>query len=564
MTRIFTTIFCGMFLMGSFAAVSSAQEYSSPQVVVSSDKVRQDGKIFYSHVVQERQTLYSICKAYNVSAEDIYKFNPGVKESGLKKNSILIIPATGEPSNPVEVKIAAQPEETEKVEKVEKQKEKPVKVVTPKRRTHTAKWYEDVDMIAEKYGVSARAIMQANNLTGRTLAKRQKLIIPNPGEYPELVTAEEEVVAAADDTTDVSIAVEEDERPAIFYSPKKEVEMNLLLPLNATGTTGSRQNIDFYSGVLLAVYDMAKEGISTELNVYDVAGGNLPSAEELMEGDITVGPIAPADINSLFMDVPRISAIISPLDQKAESIAHSWKSMIHAPTPQTAQYNDIVSWLKEDLQPNDRVFVFSEKGTRPSESIANMNAAIDSSGISYTPVVYSILEGRMLTDTLHTFLDSVYVNRVLIASESEAFVNDVVRNMNVGVHQKYDVKLYSLSRIRNYETIEVENFHNTKMRVSAGYYIDYDDPKVQSFLLHYRALFNTEPTQFAYQGYDIAKYFIGLCSKYGDSWMEMLDREEASMLQSTFRFEKTPHGGYVNKGVRRIVYGDNWSVTKIQ
>ncbi len=562
MKRFLTTIARAALILAMTAFIPSnlrAQDYETVPVTISKEKIRVGGQICYSHIVLEKQTLFSICKAYNVTTEDIYRFNPDVRENGLKKNSILIIPAVSEPSDPVEVKIASQPEKVAKPQK-------PVKVTAAKKRTHTVKWYEDIDMIAEKYGVPASAIMNANSLTDKRLAKRQKLIIPDPGEYSaEDAAAESWELATAADTTAVSdtLAMEED-LPSFFYTPKKEIDLNLLLPLNATGTTASRQNMDFYSGVLLAVYDMAKEGVSTSLNVYDVAGGNLPEAEALMNGDITIGPVAPGDINNLFMDVPRIKAIISPLDSKAEGIAHNWKSMIQAPAPQAAQIDDLLSWLKDDLQADDKVFVFSEKGARPSESVANMNAAIDSSGISYTPVVYSILEGRMLTDTLHTFLDSVYVNRVLIASESEAFVNDVVRNMNVGVHQKFDVKLYSLSRIRNYETIEVENFHNTKMRVSAGYYIDYEDPKVQSFLLHYRALFNTEPTQYAYQGYDIAKYFIGMCSKYGDRWMEMLDREEASMLQSTFRFERTPHGGYVNKGVRRIVYGDNWAVDKIR
>jgi hypothetical protein len=34
------------------------------------------------------------------------------------------------------------------------------------------------------------------------------------------------------------------------------------------------------------------------------------------------------------------------------------------------------------------------------------------------------------------------------------------------------------------------------------------------------------------------------------------------MLQSTFRFRKQNEGGYINTGVRRIVYGEGWSVVK--
>ena len=70
-----------------------AQTYVNTPVEISKEKVRIDGKICYSHIVLERQTLYSISKAYGVTLEDIYRFNPTVTEAGLKKNSIIIIPS---------------------------------------------------------------------------------------------------------------------------------------------------------------------------------------------------------------------------------------------------------------------------------------------------------------------------------------------------------------------------------------------------------------------------------------------------------------------------------------
>jgi hypothetical protein len=102
------------------------------------------------------------------------------------------------------------------------------------------------------------------------------------------------------------------------------------------------------------------------------------------------------------------------------------------------------------------------------------------------------------------------------------------------------------------------------MRVSLTYYINYEDPAVRSFLLKYRALYNTEPSQFAFQGYDIANYFISMRSQYGENWMQELDQVEKAMLQSTFKFGKQGTGGYVNNGVRRIVYGPNWTVSQVK
>ena len=62
----------------------NAQEYDNTPVSISKEKVKVSGKVCYSHVVLEKQTLYSISKAYNVSIEDIYKLNPTLQEQGLK------------------------------------------------------------------------------------------------------------------------------------------------------------------------------------------------------------------------------------------------------------------------------------------------------------------------------------------------------------------------------------------------------------------------------------------------------------------------------------------------
>ena len=54
------------FLMLAPAKVA-AQSYEPVPVTISKEKVKIDGKICYSHIVLERQTLFSISKAYNVS-----------------------------------------------------------------------------------------------------------------------------------------------------------------------------------------------------------------------------------------------------------------------------------------------------------------------------------------------------------------------------------------------------------------------------------------------------------------------------------------------------------------
>jgi hypothetical protein len=95
------------------------------------------------------------------------------------------------------------------------------------------------------------------------------------------------------------------------------------------------------------------------------------------------------------------------------------------------------------------------------------------------------------------------------------------------------------------------------------YFIDYhNDDLVKAFILRYRGMFKADPTQFAFQGYDLAKYFIELITAHPANWASHLDTKDAQrkMLQNLFKFHQNGTGSYSNKGIRRIIYNKDYSI----
>ena len=427
---------------------------------------------------------------------------------------------------------------------------------------HTVKWYEDIEDIAEQYSVSVEDIMNFNGLKSKKLKKRQKIRIPSgPVSGPAEDVVEEKPVETV--VPDVEPVVRKEEESFLF-DRKSKVNALLMLPLGASGKP-NENCLDFYSGALIAIDRLKSEGIDIDLSVYDVAS-SLPITEErLASSDFTIGPISRDQVEKVLGLAPESTGVISPLDQRTGDLANGHSNMIQAPASTAEQYRDLLSWLKGEMKTGDKVFVLSEKGVTQSSGMKTMNEVLAESGISCSRYSYAILDGREAVNTLDGMMTKTGVNRIIINSESEAFVNDAVRNLATLIFRKFNIVLYSQSKIRSYDTIDPENLHSLKTRVSSAYYVDYDSREVSEFLMKYRALYRTEPTQFAFHGYDLTYYFIRHKSYYGKNWMERLDRNICNnLLQTDFRFVRTADGGFTNCGIRRFVYNPDYTVTRVR
>lgn len=425
MKHFATTVLAVILGLASYVC-ATAQDYIAPDVTISREKVRIDGKLFYSHVVLERQTLYSIGKAYGVGMEELYTANPSLKENGLKKNSILLIPVLEEEKQvkgekqirDEEKQVRKETEKTEKREARKKsRKEKEEYII------HTVKWYEDLDVISEKYGVGVDVIMSVNGLKGRKLSNRQKLRIPvtsttvpmtplTPAEKPgqDTVYAEGDGAGTVEDTI------------AAVPEGLQEIHAVIMLPANASTERQSESAMDFYSGALLAVRDNAEKGISIDLSTYDTGSGTGSVTEaRLLQSDFVVGPFTARDLDSLAARMPEKTMLVSPLDHRAESIARKHGNFVQAPASAQEQYADLVNWIGEDMTSADTVVMIHEKNFKGTEEAAKFAALLDSSDIRFNSFAYSILEGRDILDALASRMTATGMNRVLIASESEGF-----------------------------------------------------------------------------------------------------------------------------------------------
>ncbi|HEC42115.1 MAG TPA: LysM domain-containing protein, partial [Bacteroides sp.] len=86
-----TILFLVLFFLATSVGLAQEQEQEY-RVHRSVDKVILEGKVYYIHIVREKETLYGISKAYNVTEKVIASENPDVF-AGLRPGMVLKIPA---------------------------------------------------------------------------------------------------------------------------------------------------------------------------------------------------------------------------------------------------------------------------------------------------------------------------------------------------------------------------------------------------------------------------------------------------------------------------------------
>ena len=341
------------------------------------------------------------------------------------------------------------------------------------------------------------------------------------------------------------------------------INFSLVLPFESRHRTNANM-MDFYAGALLAARDLGKEGLQIDFGCYDSSDGKIGITDWSRENsDVLVGPISYQDLLKSIDEHGCTKTLISPLDPQAAALAQDFP-VIHAATPFERQIDDLVDWVREEMDIADELVVVEEKDIERSSNSEYLFARLDSLGMQYSIISYGILEGLSISSVFEEHTSRYGTTRYLIASDRESFAGDAVRNIGL-VHRNHQAVLYGNSRLRSYPSIEADDFHSLGLRFTAAYFVDYTDIDVKNFILSYRALFQSEPGSFAFSGYDTAHYFLGICSKAGRNWPMKICEYGEQGLQTDFSFAKTDGmKGAVNNAVRRAVYNPDYTITIIR
>lgn len=145
------------------------------------------------------------------------------------------------------------------------------------------------------------------------------------------------------------------------------------------------------------------------------------------------------------------------------------------------------------------------------------------------------------------------------------FYDNPAQNLIISRNLLYSEKTENLTFVvpekwMESKTYDIEYYNKLNLHYFSDYYIDFENEKTKTFVYDYTERFGVPPSleSFAFQGYDITRYFVSLVLNDLDQ-----DRVKVTPIAFPLSFDKQPSGGYENVNVQFLEVKDNEIVPSI-
>jgi len=515
------------------------------------------------HEVLPKETLYSLCRKYNVEQVDLEKLNPELKD-GMKIGMELKVPLPKETTKEITAELLA-PAQVDSFM---------LHLVEPKETLYS---------LAVEYDVNIDSIRLINGglKDGLKLGTTVRIPISKNLKYDL-----ESFLNNSNSSDSLGLILDSGEL-------KTKYLVSLLLPfyldsndslshvkLQYENEEMFRQSIvgmEFYTGFKMAVENMKLENSKIEIQVFDISMNpyskstwdmeQLTKGTKLFESDLIIGPFHRSNFllaseyaksikRPIVSPVPQRNDILkdNPYAIKVYSSKEAQVDFMRAYTMQNWKEKNLI--LIENDEMRDVILSERFQGINNKDTNVEMYAEFNSSikRIKMSEFDFKIIENYMV-DSLDNILLMPMTNKTFVSR----FLTGINRYSN-----KFKIKVVGLDSWNNMGYIDYSYLNNLEVHTTRNQFINYNDSTIEDFILVYRNTYGTEPNEWTFLGYDIANYFLQALVKDGTAFQNFFALNQSRGLSRSFSFKRVANlSGFENKGLRMVKI-ENYYFTELK
>lgn len=546
------------------------------------------------HRVKSKETLFGIAKMYNVSVDDIKKFNKELYSRGLRNGERLFIPTSPKIAEtngngtvdifPGTQQYIVQVKETKfgiarkfgisiaELEDLNPDLKEGLKVGTtilvPEKTVideaeiddenfqyYEVKPKEGFYRLKVKFGLSEEEILALNPYAKDGLKEGMILKLPKNGSF-----------VSAEEVTEVNL------ENRIDNKKMKTVALMLPFRLNRAASDSTQNDqemvkkdptlrvaLDFYSGALMAAEFAKDKGIPITLNVYDTESNESKVASIISNGnfknvDAVIGPLLQKNVEKASDMLKRDKIpVFSPLSNRDMAMNENLFQTL--PTNAVLE-KTMIQYLAQNAQGKNIIIISDSKRAKQKTMI---QSAIPSAK-TVSPRGRGYIQGSDVTAVASEGME----NWVVLESENPVLVSSAV-NVLASMSAGYKVRLFTLDKNQAYEWHEVSNIRLAKLHftfpsVNRNIQEDLREP----FLISYKNKYGVLPNRYAIRGFDVTYDVLLRLASEKNIYDAILPENETVYIENKFRYEKSGSEGYCNEAAYILKYNDELKFEEVK
>lgn len=536
-----------------------------------------EGKKFYLHRIEKSQSLYAISKLYNVTVDDLYKYNPDLK-AGAKANQEIKIPFLA--AAPVVAPTPTLPVMTASVAVID----------TNKYQTYKISKGETMYGLTRKFNLSDKEVLNYNPSLSAGLREGQVIIVGEKNRkrfsFASTQTKTERVEKPSVVPRDKpgSLLMDTLSNRYVQRPKKNEYRVALMLPFKLDQTLGLDNNelartnsnfpstpalaVDFYLGFKKAVDSLNTTGFEVNLDLFDIDERDSAKVAEISNEpdfkllDMIVGPLH-ANTFKIVSKKAKDSGIpiISPTTQQ-NKILHNNMYISKTSPSQFTLMESLADYLIDSIVKSNSTIILVTLNERDRKEIAFVSAFKK----YYNERQRSL--GKTSRDTVALAKGIAGVRQqyrtnsqtvVVCLSNNQVFQTDFATQLALFAENK-DLTLcgwQGITEVDNIDQAYLESLHYTfpyqyNINQLAAY---------KGLTEDYKRLQETTPGEYFYIGFDIAFYYLTQLRDKGPEFVQHLDQLPMETNYMRFRFTHPDRQtGFDNRGVYIFKY-KNYHIT---
>ena len=579
-----------VFLLLGLTGYVGAQEI---KIEKSTEKIVYQGKSYYLHTVKAKETLFSICKAYGVSVDEVKILNDK-SDNALSIGDVLRIPVV-EPFKSIDDKFyyhRMKPKETLyslsrkfniKMKRILKDNpeydvSRPIAegAVVKLALRQIDRTVLEAELRWEKR--QAKEVQQARREEMEKYEKSHSNTFP-----PARDSLEGMVQQVVGDTVFVIPEVAREQRHVkvalmlpLYVKENKLPLSEEEIPVDTLGVNIRNEHwrlssrtepfLQFYQGVLMAVDSLKRLGYTIDLYVYDTERDpntvqRLVGELNLLSPDLIIGPVYANTYKAVAEQLGnRTIPMIFPLSSRGGDLVR-FPNFVQLNTSTVSLVEEMADWIVANDTQAHLINIIPDGGGRTGEESRLtdlVRTRLQANGMEGMTICQ--WRPQMHLDSLRKIMRPGVENMILFPTINEAAASRTLPVLSALADQ-FRITVIGFPDWLKFTSIDEEVLFKLNVKMMANSYVDYQGDVAKEFSAKHRDYFYSEPNNVVNRAFDIVMCFIPLVDMERGNTLNVLREKDISGAFTRFRFHPVSGlGGLENRGLYLINYGRNFEI----